>query len=181
MNGENDDGERYRCGGKERKERKKAERKREKKGANVVVLVVSLFFLEIKKKNSPVCPKMKLSGRKMAPKGPERTESMVPGSVLFCFGFCFFGFVVVEVREKKTRRRRRKLDVVCCGVFFPSSSSSFFNRCFFSFSLRFRRSLFSLLSASSNDGERRNSTKRSPWCGERKAKEQLRHVTANAK
>jgi hypothetical protein len=29
---------------------------------------------------APVCPKTKLSGRKSCPKGPARTESMVPGS-----------------------------------------------------------------------------------------------------
>ena len=29
---------------------------------------------------APLCPKTKLSGRKSCPKGPDRTESMVPGS-----------------------------------------------------------------------------------------------------
>ena len=29
---------------------------------------------------APLCPKTKLSGRKRGPRGPERTESMVPGS-----------------------------------------------------------------------------------------------------
>ena len=29
---------------------------------------------------APDCPKTKLSGRKICPKGPARTESMVPGS-----------------------------------------------------------------------------------------------------
>ena len=65
----------------------------------------SLFFLSLFLPLSPVCPKMKLSGRKIAPKGPERTESMVPGSIVVYFARVFL-FFVVEVRRERSRTKQ---------------------------------------------------------------------------
>ena len=96
----------------------------------------------------------------MAPKGPERTESMVPGSVdLFLQGFFVFRFF--EVREGG--RQRTKADVFRAAAL--AAAAFFFSTDAVSTSFRalFRLALRSLLSLQSSRARERVTESVQPW------------------